>query len=758
MGEEDKTQDRAGGVNFTGGQTEIHGHVVGRDMIVRQAPVPAVVALHQLPPPPADFTGREREIRELMEAVGTAGVTVSGLQGLGGVGKTALALKLAEHLKLRYPDAQFCLDLKGVSKEPLTPKAAMEHIIRAYHPDAKLPESEAELGGLYRSVLHEKKALLLMDNARDAKQVEALIPPPSCMLLVTSRQHFTLPGLVPKNLDALSPPDARELLLLIAPRLAQEKKDYTSDLARLCGYLPLALRSVASALAARINLSPADYAQKLADAQERLKLTEVDASLQLSYDLLTPNLQKRFRALAVFPDSFDAAGVTAVWEKEARIAEEALGELLIYSLLEFNPASARYRLHDLVRVFADAKIDGAERMSAQLRHARHYKDVLAAADDLYFGGGDSVKKGLELFDLEWGNIQAGQRWAAAHAHEHDLIGQLSSYYSSEGLFCRKLRLHPREQIRWFEAGLIVARQLKNREAEGSLLSNIGLAYYFLGELARAIEYHKQHLQIAREFGNLAAEGHALGNLGHCCRSTGQYRRAIEYYEQNLRIAREARSRRDEAHSLGNLGVVYKELGEFEHAIEYYQESLQVEREVGDLESEGVVLGNLGVAYKHLGDHERAIESHEKSLQIARQIHDRRSEGMALANLGNLYASRDQCQRAIEYCEEALQIMLEIGDQRGEGQVLGNLGVAYLTMGEYHRSIESSQQQLQIARRIGDKPGEGIGLLNIAVAFDGLTNRSKAIEYAEAALNILEQIESPYSERVRKQLAKWRGTA
>ncbi len=380
MDQENRAEGRTGGINISGGRTDVHGSVAGRDVNLYQAPVPLVPAFHQLPPPPGDFTGRETEIRELMEAVGTAGVTISGLHGMGGVGKTALALKLAEQLTPLYPDAQFYLDLKGVSTESLTPKAAMEYVIHAYHPDAKLPESEAELGGLYRSVLHDQRALLLMDNARDAQQVEPLIPPPSCMLLVTSRRHFTLPGLVPKNLDALSPSDARALLVRIAPRLAQEKRDYASDLARLCGYLPLALRSIASTLAKRIDVSPAAYVQKLADAQERLKLTATDASLQLSYDLLEANIQKRFRALAVFPDSFDAGGAAAAWEADSTVAGEALGELLIYSLLEFNPASARYRLHDLVRAFAGARLDGAERMPAQLRHAAHYKDALAAAD------------------------------------------------------------------------------------------------------------------------------------------------------------------------------------------------------------------------------------------------------------------------------------------------------------------------------------------------------------------------------------------
>ena len=150
------------------------------------------------------------------------GVTISGLQGQGGIGKTALALVLAEALKPRYTDAQLYLDLKGANKQqPVSVAEALSHVIRAYHPTAKLPEGVEELHALYLSVLNNQRALILMDNARDAAQVEPLVPPDTCVLLVTSRQHFTLPGLYAKRLDTLSPEESRELLLKIAPRISE---------------------------------------------------------------------------------------------------------------------------------------------------------------------------------------------------------------------------------------------------------------------------------------------------------------------------------------------------------------------------------------------------------------------------------------------------------------------------------------------------------------------------------------------------------
>src|SRR5579872_3715374 len=151
--------------------------IVGRDKIeIHQAARPVLPALHQLPSPPRDFTGRDAELAELVAAIETDGATISSLHGLGGAGKTTLALKLAERLAPRYPDAQFYLDLDGVGKRPLLPREAMEHVIRAYHPGVEIPESEAAVAGLYQTVLHNQRALLLIDNARDRRQVEPLIP------------------------------------------------------------------------------------------------------------------------------------------------------------------------------------------------------------------------------------------------------------------------------------------------------------------------------------------------------------------------------------------------------------------------------------------------------------------------------------------------------------------------------------------------------------------------------------------------------
>ncbi len=192
------------------GGDKVGGDKISGNKIVNliPPPPPPLTPLHQLPSPPADFTGREAELRDLHSALEKSGVHISGLQGQGGVGKTALALKLAAELAPNFPDAQIYLDLKGVSEKPLTAAEALSHVLRAFHPEAKLPEKEDDLCALFRSVLHGKRVLLLMDNAKDAAQVHRLIPPEGCTLLVTSRTHFKLPGLYQKDLNTFPPADA----------------------------------------------------------------------------------------------------------------------------------------------------------------------------------------------------------------------------------------------------------------------------------------------------------------------------------------------------------------------------------------------------------------------------------------------------------------------------------------------------------------------------------------------------------------------
>ena len=746
-------------------------------------------ALHQLPSPPTDFVGREEELRTLLAAFdsgqgkvgGGAAVVISALSGQGGVGKTTLALKLAEALKPRYPDAQFYLDLRGTSERPTPPREAMASVIYAHHPTAKLPEDEAQVAVLYRSLLSGQKALVVLDNATDDKQVKPLLPPAGCGLIITSRRLIALPGLRPQTLDVLSEEEAVELLVAIAPRLGHppvphpaphpstagdgiapspSAQDATAiEIARLCGYLPLALRAAASLLLVTPDLDPTDYAASLRDERTRLERigaegveVSVEASLNLSYAALSADAARVFRALAVFPDTFDAAAEEVVAEDSAHAH---LSELARRSLVLYNPETKRYRLHDLTRLFAAKRLSDDEGYAAQKRHAGYYESVLRAANKLYMQGHDSIQHGLGLFELEWRNIQAGQAWAATNATIEDDAARSCSDYPDAGAYLLNLRQHPREQIRWREAALAAARRMKNRGAEGVHLSNLGIAYADLGETRKAIEFYEQALVIDREIGDRRSEGRVLIGLGVAYANLGETRKAIEYHEQALVIDREIGDRRGEGAVLGNLGVAYKNLGETRKAIEFYEQDLIIAREIGDRRGEGTVLNNLGYAYDALGETRKAIEIYEQCLAVLRDIGDHRGEGVVLVNLGIVYKNLGEARKAVEFYEQGLTIAREIGDHRGEGSALGNLGNAYVNLGETRKAIEFYEQQLTIVREISDRRGECNALFNMSLALDKLGERMRAIACAEGALKIFEQIESPHTEMVRRQLAEWR---
>src|SRR5713226_419052 len=494
----------------------------------------AATVPHQVRPPRPDFVGRHDEIKELVAAVRQGGVTISGLRGQGGIGKTELAYKLAEILKPGYPDGQIYLDLKGIRHEgdkpdqtPLTPAQAMKHVIWSYDNAVQLPDDDARLQALYQTVLTGKRALLLMDNARDKDQVEPLTPPPGCVMLVTSRQRFTVPGLLVTDLDILPPDRARELLLTIAPRIG----DRADELAQLCGYLPEALRNSASFIKTRSDFSPDNFLKRMRDAQQRLKLTGVELSLTTSSELLDPALRFRWYQLAVFPDSFDRPAAAALWEVQPDAAQDTLSDLSSkYSLIEWNPNTERYRLHDLVRDFTSSHLDNPVRPAAQHRHAAYYKNVLADADRLYLQGGAAIGQGLALFDIEWANIRTGQAWAAANAALADSAARVCVEYPNAGAYVLSLRLHPRERIGWLETAVRAARELGDRRAESYALGNLGNAYDSLGEYRRAIEFHEQHLAIARELGDRQGEASAPGNLGNDYHALGKYDRAIAFRE------------------------------------------------------------------------------------------------------------------------------------------------------------------------------------------------------------------------------------
>jgi tetratricopeptide (TPR) repeat protein len=637
------------------------------------SPTPVAVGpnLHQIPPVKAGFTGRETDLaalRHLEPQGGTAVIT--GLGGMGGIGKSELAKVLAHEWRPRFPDAQIWLDGYGTRTDPPPPSAGdlIAQVIRAFHPEAgQLPEDLASLQALYRQTLEGKKALIVLDNAAHpevADQAGQLVPPEGCGLIVTSRRSFLVGGKAPYTVGRLPEPEAIELLREVCPELGEAD---AADVAARCGGLPLALRLAGTHLAldGASPTSVATYLEVLANG--RLAALDADAAdagevtiaetLRLSVDSLPAGECAAWLRLGVFAGDFDADAARAVAGEAADSA--FLNRLVRRNLLERETSSGdreRYRLHDLAAEYARGRLnteEGADVLdAASLAHAEHYAAVGKTADQLYLAG--KPLAGLALFDRERVQIEAGFAWLTTHpdggAADRALLVLVDGVsYSAD------LRFHPRQMIAWMEAQAASARRVGHREAEGAALGNLGLAHNELGDASRAIQYHEECLVLHREIGDRGGEGSALGNLGIAHGRLDEPRRAIWYFEQQLEIAREIGDTRGEGNALGNMASALRQLGETRRAIGYFEQALEIARKIGDRRAEGTFLGNLGTAHHQLGDTSRAIGYYDEALEIAREVGDRSSEGNALARLALVQDGLGERAEALARAEAALAI-------------------------------------------------------------------------------------------------------
>ena len=586
---------------------------------------------------------------------------------MGGVGKTALALVLVEMLKSRFPDGQIFLNLNGMSENPLSPAEAMSKVILAFRgSEENLPKDQNDLQRLYNSILAGKRAMILLDNAADGKQVEPLLPPKDCVVLIASRKKFSLPGMPePFLLVSLKPSNARDLLLKICPRIG----NHAEEIARLCGYLPLALRAAASLLAVKSDLNPSNYLEELRSERTRLEKIgkegvglDVEASFNLSYMRLPEEMASVFRQLSVFPSDFDAQAEEFVCQDESH---RNLSELVTWSLVEFL-GFERYRLHDLARVFGKSRQNDIAHTIAQQRHAKYYQESLWKANELFLQGGDDFSSGLELFDADWMNIQTGQEWAKINSAKSAEIAEICSNFAMTGTILN-LRLHPLRNIEWLEAALVAVRKINNQNAEAAHLGNLGIAYYDLGEPRKAIEYYEQALAISREIGDRRGEGSRLGNLGVAYAELGETRKAIEYYEQALKISREIGDRRGEDADLGNLGIAYYRSGRDAQGHRIPRAGAdnlpRDRRPTGRRKPPGQPGHCLLRSGRDDARPSNTTSSHWQSLARSETEGAKETAWATWARWPMPGWARPR--KAIEYYEQALTIAREIGDQRGE---------------------------------------------------------------------------------------------
>jgi len=693
---------------------ELRGQLLESDRAKASGSGPGCVPPYQLWAPLPDFVGRKKVIDELLHKL-RVGCHAS-ICGMGGVGKTELALFVAHLLRNDYADAQLFVNMHGTGAGKLDVGDALAACIRSLAgPEGRIPDSLDERGALYHSLLSGKRALILLDNVADEAKLRLLLPPPGNVLLVTSRRALAAPGVERIELREFDAEQAQELLLKLAPHVEPGVADV---ICRLCGYLPLAIRAAGNLLRVTTDLKPSEYAVKLEDERTRLEEigTEgveagVEASFNLSYESLRAETASIFLRLSVFPATFGADAEEKVCRDDLHLH---LSELVRRGMVMYDQASDRYRLHDLMRVFAGKRLT-EEACDLAERHCGYYLLLLEDINKLFISG-EATTRGLSLFDLEWSNIRAGQSWAVEHAHERRGAALACSDYPNAGANLLHLRLSTRDYVGWLRAAISAARSIGLSEVEGKNLFHLGNAYDDLGD--------------------------ALS--------------AMMCYEQSLTIFRKTDEPRCEAAALHGMASQYEHLGQTDDAVGLYEQALGLARQVGDPDLEAAVLSNLGNAYTTKSDLHRALSFYQQALPLASGRGDRRSEGTILANLGNLYSRLGESSSALGFYEQSLSIFRGLGDRRGEGEVLGCLGVYYEeVLGETAKAVEYYERRLGIAREIDDRRGEAITLFNLSLAVAKLGDRRRAIDYAGAALKLFEQIDDPRATVVREQLSRWR---
>jgi tetratricopeptide (TPR) repeat protein len=631
---------------------------------------------------------------------GSAGFLIS---GMGGIGKTAFALKLAEHLKSRYPDAQFYLDVEGSSTKPLSPRAIMAYVVSSLRPDADMPKTRKKLEGLYRSLLEGQRALLFFDNVKDSAQIESLIPPQSSLVIATSRNLFSLSGFVARRLDVLAVADGNELLLKVAPRVGRQAE----DLARVCGGLPLALRLAGGLLATRPDVSISQYLQHLSEADKRLEL--IDKSLISSYELLKPTTRASWRMLAVFRGGFDVPAAASVWNLELSETQEKLGEMLGFSMLDWDEQTKRYRLHDLAQLFADKRLESQERSAAKYRHAVHYERVSRTAYDVIVSRRpDSVSQGFELLYSDWVNIAAGQSWAAGNIDQNVEAARLCREYATRAAFFHLMKHDPAELARWLEAAVRGDRRLGDKKAEAADSGHLGNIKLVAGDLTEAVQWHNKALSLSRSIGDRKDEADELQRLMELHGMRNEIREAIKDGESALLLFRNLGDRVRQAETLAHLANLFKDSGDRVRSIEYYQSSLEINTQLNrpfETAQNLVQLGNTS------DDPAKAISHYEAAIGIFRRLKKSFDEANTLMFLGHEYRETNSVSQSIEAFRKAARIFTQHRDSEREANALGQLAVTYCFSDESERGLEYAERSLAIAREISN---EDLITLNLGV--------------------------------------------
>ncbi|GIF96447.1 AfsR/SARP family transcriptional regulator [Catellatospora citrea] len=694
---------------------EVQRAVLRRDpSLAPPAPAHAITP-RQLPPDVPVLVGRQRELARLHE--GTA--VVRNVHGPGGVGKSALAIRLAHRLRDRYPDGQLYLDLQGSNPRltPLDPVDVLGRFVRALGvPYGRLPQEPADVAALYRTLLAERRVLILLDNAVDAAQVRPLLPGVGdSLVLVTSRRALTaLDGVAMLALDVLPEDAAAELLDRIAGPALRADGASALALAGLCGRLPLALRIAAARLAARPDWSAADLVERLVDERNRLDELHSDdmavrSCFQASYRVLDPVAARAFRmaGLARVPE-LSVAALGALLDAPAPVAASALDRLVEARLVEVE--SGRFRLHDLLRLYAaeqSAALDGSDDRSAALRRLLVYyanttrravgvlmgyqrplhpalhappgeppltfataeqaeawldaelPGAIVAAEQADEAGDDGRRYPAQLIRV--GNPYLSRRHGSSVPRLADTALRLRppDDHASEAIASSSLGQHLARSGRFDEAHVVLTRALELWQRVGDLdgiatiCNGLGSRANFMGNGAEALHYYQLSLDALRRLGNRDLQQIVLNNMSEVHCSERRFAEGIACVRESLRINHTGnRALFLQLSALAPLAVLQSQLGDLRSALRIYHRAMEVAEKLDDVRYLIELLLCRSEAYLRVRRVDLARTDVDQAARHTHRVSDNYWPACVQRQLGRIHLATGDLPRAARHRAEA----------------------------------------------------------------------------------------------------------
>lgn len=690
-------------------------------------------ALLHLPPDTRDFTGRAElvsEVTRLIAAVATNSGTVFPivcLSGQAGIGKTTLAIHVAHQVSGEFPDGQLYANLRGTDPRGQDPADVLAGFLRELGVDgADIPEGLDERARMYRAELAGRSILVVLDNAADEAQVRPLLPgSPGCAVLVTSTSRMAaLPGAAAVPLDLMPSDQAAELLTaIVGTARAHSEPEAIGEVAKLCGYLPLALRIAGARLASRPAWKIAWFANRLSDENRRLDLLkagdlEVRASFGLSYRGRDGAEQRAFRMLGLLPADFTAWNLATLIDTDADEAEQLLEQLVDAVLVDIAGVDAtgliRYRLHDLLRAFARECLLETEppdvREAALARLADQYIGAAQLASALVHPGAPVA---VAAYQLLMEDVVRGDPWAwfmAERASLVRLVGQAHAARLWEQTW-RLAEMLPvmfdwradwRSWERTHQLALDAAQQAADADAEAGMLRSLGSLYRELGRYDEAVTMLTQAAAIFEGHPDRQQWAAAMRNLGDTYRYQGRLAEANETFSAALAIFRSAADSRSEAGVLNGMADAYRGLSRWELSGSAFQACLGIYRDLPDRLEEARAKVRYALVFRDQYLSERAIPLLEEGLRVVRELGDRRWEARALRQLAIVHRNDGDTLTAIAMLTECMPIFGELEDRRGLAVVFRNRGDAHRLAGNLDEAEGDLIGALEAFQAIGDR--------------------------------------------------------